>query len=254
MGVTNGQESEILEYSSQGNRDKIFNGRAFLKKLLEFNIVLAASGMARRECYEKISFFPLDMPWAGDWYLWCVFALHFDVGYFAEPMVCYRAHDLSMSSTLMQGGGEKCGAEEIEIRRVIRQKADEAGYRHVSRDCLRATANQYARSAKLKAYRASSWFTILEQFEESLCQDISSESERNFIRARVYAGIADGCYGRGELALAKQFYLTGLRKDPRMPGICEVVPAFAWQVRRLPMEISSSGSAQQDRLPMGPIR
>ena len=56
----------------------------------------------------------------------------------------------------------------------------------------------------------------LEQFEMSLCRYTASERERNWVRARVYAGIADGFYGRGELRLASQFYLAGLQKDPSM--------------------------------------
>src|SRR5258708_15157639 len=35
VGVKNGRETEILEYSAQGHRDQILDGRAFLKKLLE---------------------------------------------------------------------------------------------------------------------------------------------------------------------------------------------------------------------------
>jgi glycosyltransferase involved in cell wall biosynthesis len=219
VGARNGRETEILQYSVNGNRDRIFNGPAFLEKLLEGNTVLAASGMARRECYERISYFPLNMPYAGDWYLWCVFALYFDVGYFAEPMVCYREHDLSMTNTLMQGDAEKCGAEYVAMPWVIKNKADEAGSRNLSRNCLRAAANVYARSIAARWQEASLWHITLEQFEASLCQNTVSETERNWVRARVYSAIADGYHGRGELALAKQFYLASLRKDPRMPKV-----------------------------------
>ena len=215
-GMRNGRETEILEYSAHGNRDRIIDGRAFLKKLVEYNIVLAAAGMARRECYERISFFPLDMPYAGDWYLWCVFALYFDVGYFAEPMVCYREHDLSMTNNLMQGNIEKCNAEDVAMPWVIKRKAEEAGCRHLSRDCLHAAALEYVRSTASRRYEASSWYMTLKQFEESLCRNTASERERNWVRAQVYAGIADQYYWRKELRLAKQFYLAGLQKDPRM--------------------------------------
>ncbi len=89
-----------------GDRDRIFPGHALLKKLLRANFVLTAAGMVRRECYEKVSFFPLDMPWCGDWYLWCVFALHYDVAYFAEPMVCYRKHAAEYDQHSL---AEECG-------------------------------------------------------------------------------------------------------------------------------------------------
>src|SRR5215469_1008235 len=110
VGVKDGMEIGVLDYSVHGKRDRIVNGRVFLKELLRTGTILAASGMARRECYERISYFPLDMPWAHDWYLWCVFALLFDVGYFAEPMVCYRAHDSSITKTLMRENAEDCAA------------------------------------------------------------------------------------------------------------------------------------------------
>jgi hypothetical protein len=226
VGVKNGLEIGTLGYSVHGSGDRILKGHAFLKDLLEWNTVLAASGMARRECYERLSFFPLDVVWAGtrlnmlwggDWYLWCLFALHYDVGYFAEPMVCYREHDLSMTTVLMQGDVEKCSAAEVAVPWMIRHKAKQAGYRHVSRNCLYAAANEYARSiASTKRYGTSGWHMTLDQFEDSLFRNAASNKERTWVRARVYAGIADQYYWRGELPLAKQFYWAGLQKDPRM--------------------------------------
>jgi glycosyltransferase involved in cell wall biosynthesis len=229
VGVINGIETGLLEWSVYGNRDRIVNGQVLLKKLLRINIIAAASAMARRECYERISFFPLnvvwagvplDLVWGGDWYLWCLFALYSDVGYFAEPMVCYREHNLSMTSILMQGNVENCSAPDVAVPWMIRRKADEAGWRHVSRSCLSAAANEYARSiGTLMRYGTSKWSMSLEQFEESLSRNSPSEMERKWVRARVHAGIGDQYYWRGELQLAKQFYLAGLRKDPWMAKV-----------------------------------
>src|SRR5688572_8994109 len=86
IGVRDKQETGILKYSACSDRNRIFTGREFLRKQLRQNMVLAASGLVRRECYEQLGGFPLDMPWAGDWYLWCLFALYYDVAYFAEAM------------------------------------------------------------------------------------------------------------------------------------------------------------------------
>jgi glycosyltransferase involved in cell wall biosynthesis len=241
VGVINGTENGLLEWSTYGSYDRIVNGHVLLKKLLRVNIIAAASGMARRECYERISFFPLnlvwagvplDMLWGGDWYLWCLFALYFDVGYFAEPMVCYREHDLSMTSILMQGNVENCSVSDVAVSWIIKHKADEAGWRHVSRNCLYAVANEYARSIGSTRY-GSRWYLTVEQFEESLCRNTASERERNWVRARVYAGIGDRYYWRGELPLARQFYVAGLRKDPWMPK------AFA---KRLLLSLGNPGA------------
>jgi glycosyltransferase involved in cell wall biosynthesis len=255
VGVRNGLETDMVGWAIHWSRDRIIDGHVFLKELLSDNKIVAASGMARRECYERISFFPLNMPWAGDWYLWCVFALYFDVGYFAEPMVCYREHDLSMTETLMQGNVEACVAEVIGMPWAIRPKADEAGCRRVSRRCLQAAANEYIRSIATKRYRKSRSCLTLEQFEESLCQNTASEAERNWIRARVYAGIADRYYWRGELALAKQFYLAGLKRDPWLAKVL-----VKWLLLSLGnpgdclRRILRSFRLRQDRRQVDPIR
>jgi hypothetical protein len=214
--VKHGQETGVLAYSVHGGRDRIIKGAVLLEKLLSGNSIIAASAMARRECYEKVSFFPLDMPWAGDWYLWCLFALYFDAAYFAEPMACYRDHALSMSSALMQGQVENCAEEDLAMPWVIKHKARETGHRRLSKTCLRAAVNEYLRITT-KRYRGSRACMSLEQFEESLCRNTASETERNWVRARVYAGIADQYYWRGAFPLAKQFYLDGLRRDFWMP-------------------------------------
>ena len=103
--------------------------------------------MARREYYEKVSYFiinpvwgnvPIDLIWGGDWYLWCVFALQGDVGYFAEPMICYREHDLSSTSIVTKEKTENCFRAEISVPWKVKAKADEFGYRDISRKCLEA--------------------------------------------------------------------------------------------------------------------
>ena len=229
ISVRNGEETELLNYSTYGNRDRIANGHVFLKRLLYGNLVLAPSAMARRECYEKISFFPLDVRWAdvpidmvwgGDWYLWCAFALFFDVGYFAEPMVCYREHDLSMTNTVTQEKIENCAAADIAVPWMIREKANDSGLRNVSTDCLRAVAYEYTRQCVSKRYewlnRLSKWSVTIDQFEASLCRSTESEKERNWIRARVLAGIADRLYWQGDRASVRKFLRAGLQKDPWM--------------------------------------
>ena len=226
VGVRNGIETEVVDYSVYGNRDRIINGRVFLKTLLNCNIVLAASVMVRRECYERISLFPLDvaMGWSGDWYLWAVFALLFDVGYFAEPMVCYRHHDLSMTTALTrQENVHICSAGDLAVPWMTRAKANELGIRSVSKDCMRAVAREYVRQCTSKEYQrlnqSSTSSISMDQFEESLCQSSESEQERNWIRARVFAGMADTLCLRGDLSSARKFYLAGLRKDPRMANV-----------------------------------
>jgi glycosyltransferase involved in cell wall biosynthesis len=220
MKIRNGQEAGICDYSVHGNSDRIFQGRRFLEKLIYANTIVAASGLVRKECYDKVSLFPLDMPWGGDWYLWSVFALYWDVAYIAEPMVCYREHELSMTNLLMDNDLHACSSDDITIPWIIKRKADEAGHRDVSRKCLDAIAAEYARHVASKRYRTSTTSAMtLEQFEDSLKENTPLEKEREWVRARVFARIADIHYWQEEYSLARRFYYAGLRKDPLMAGV-----------------------------------
>lgn len=218
--------------SIHGKSDQVFKGHVFLKKLLRQNTIVAASGLVRRECYEKMGLFPLNMPWAGDWYLWCLFALRYDVGYFAEPMVCYRDHDLSMTKKLWTENVAAVYEDDVAIPWAIKQKADEAGFEDVSKDCLSAVAVIYARNIVKKRYGASQPSLTLEQFENSLSQKSTSEEEREWVRARVYAGIGNEYYWQGEHRLAKQYYKSSMKIDPWMMKV---------YAKRLLLSFGSSG-------------
>ena len=199
--VLDGRETQIMgRYPVRTQRDRIIPGHLLLRKLLQWNFVLAASGLVRRECYERLGAFPLDMPWAGDWYLWCLFAVYYDVAYFAEPMVCYRGHELSMTNKLWNEDVATCCEEDVRIPWAIKQKSDAAGFRNLSRDCLDAVAQVYARTIATRRYGMSKPHLTLKQFEESLCKNSPSESERERVRSRMYA-------------LAGNEYLLARRRD-----------------------------------------
>jgi hypothetical protein len=222
IGVRNGQETDVLEYSVCGRRDRILDGHMFLKTLLQNNRVVAASAMARRECYERVSAFPLEdaMKWSGDWYLWCVFALHFDVGYFCEPMVCYREHDLSMTSTLTREENVHiCVSGDIAVPWMVRQKAKQLGAQRVASYCTLAVAQQYAKHSATKQFGASACSMNMDQVEASLRESTCDERDRDWIRARVFAGIGDHLCFRGDSVSASTLYLRALRKDPRMAKV-----------------------------------
>lgn len=213
-GVLNGRETELIgRYPVREQRDRVVPGHELLRKLLWWNFVLAASGLVRRECYNQLGDFPLDMPWAGDWYLWCLFALHFDVAYFAEPMVCYRAHELSMTNKLWKEDVATCCEEDVRIPWTIKRKADVAGFHAVSRNCLDAVASVYALTIATKRYGMSKPSLTLGQFEESLCRNNTSERERDRVRSRVYAGVGNEYYWQGDIASAKNFFRLALKKD-----------------------------------------
>jgi glycosyltransferase involved in cell wall biosynthesis len=223
-GVGSGASIEWKEWASYGQSkygksDRIIKGHVLLKELVRGNSIVAASVLVRRECYEKVSLFPLNLPWAGDWYLWCVFAMHYDVGYFAEPMVCYREHELSMTTKLWREQAGGCCDEEVTIPWAIKRKADALSFDDISKACLDAIATIYAKSVVTERFQMARPAVDLEQVENSLRTNCISDTERNWIRARVFAGMASQYYWRGERILAKQFYIDSLKMDPWMMNV-----------------------------------
>ena len=215
-----------IEIQLSDGEDRIIRGHDFVKPLLEGNRILAPTAIVRRECYEQMGAFPTDPVWAGerldfnwaqDWYLWCLFALSYDVGYLAEPMVCYRLHDLSVTSTLTQHESiRRCVAADIAVPWMIKQKADELGLREVSSYCLYGIAKAYGAHLASKQYRSSTSTMTLGEFEDSLYRSTKSEPERNWIRARAFEAMGDTLFGRLDLAGARAAYMRALRKDWRI--------------------------------------
>ena len=222
VGVKSDHETGVLDYSVYDKHDRIISGRVLLRRLLHYNLVVAASALVRRDCYNTLGMFPLDggMAWSGDWYLWCLFALLFDVGYFAEPMVCYREHDLSMTNILTtEHNNRDCSVGDIAVPWMIRQKAEEHGLRGITKICLRAVADEYARQVTSKQYRLSTVCISVDEAEQSLCEHIDNENERKWIRARMFAGIGDRLRAQGKRASARHYYLAALRNAPQLTEV-----------------------------------
>ena len=124
--------------------------------------------------------FPLNMPWAGDWYLWCVFALFYNVAYFNEPMVCYRQHPQSMTTSLMQESRVRCREVDITILLTVRRQAEEAGFHQISRLCLAALAEKYGQS---KTSTSDATNLSLAALEDRVWSNSNTESEKKWFRA-----------------------------------------------------------------------
>src|SRR5437899_2875355 len=95
--VQGSREVGVAEWTNCGKQKRIWNGRTFLMRLIQANCIVMSSVMVRRECYSKVGLFSLDLPYATDWYLWCVLALHNRVAYLPEPMVSVRHHETSLT-------------------------------------------------------------------------------------------------------------------------------------------------------------
>jgi glycosyltransferase involved in cell wall biosynthesis len=178
--LRDGQEWGTLDYSICCHRDAIFDGRDWLAQLIRRNRIVAASAMARRECYEKLGNFPLNLPWNGDWYLWCLFALYSDVGYFAEPMVCYREHDLNMTHSLLANASTHCTTADCAMPWIIKLIAERAGFSSLVQECVRAAAHE-----DVQRVASSGPLSAEAQLENWLDQSGVSSQERAGIRALV---------------------------------------------------------------------
>jgi hypothetical protein len=217
VALVNGQEGRIIH--SHGPEDNILGGRDFLKSLLNANSVVAASGFARKECYDAVSYFPLDMPWGGDWYLWCVYALHYDVAYVAEPLVNYRTHELSMTTLLTTTNPRACTQDDTMLHWRVKDHAEQVGCPEVVAKCREMIAYEYSRNIVGEAYEQTGRCMTLSECEDALVRLASGNTEWTLIRGLMYACLGDRHTYRRESAQANRFYRKALKYQPFKPKI-----------------------------------
>lgn len=220
-GVRDGVETRVLgRLRTTADRDRLLRGEALLDTLLLGNFVLTPSGLVRRSCYREHGMFRLDLPWCGDWYLWCLFALHHDVAYFAEPMVCYREqHALSMTEKLTTERLDACGAEELRVVRLLRDEARRLKRHRTANRCLEALAHAYARIVADDRYKGASSAMNLAALETSLANEDLPPAVQRRLRARICAQVGSHCQRRGDRTGALTHYARALADDPLMPKV-----------------------------------
>jgi glycosyltransferase involved in cell wall biosynthesis len=215
VGLKAGQETGLLSYSHHGDKDVIFDGRKLLDKLLESNSVIAASGMVRRTLYDRFGTFPLDLPYAGDWYLWCLFSLYYDVGYFAEPMVNYREHELSMTKRLDQNDARVKILDDIAVLWRIRRALQNCNYRRLLTKCDERIIAQYSVSLAYSKYGNRG--ITPDEFEKSLEKFTTSEEEAKQMRIGSYLRGGDLSLWNQKRSIAKVLYKRAVYNDPMCP-------------------------------------
>jgi hypothetical protein len=217
--LKDGREIGVARYSLQSDRDTIFKGHTLLKTLLSSNFVLAASVMVRKSCYEKLGAFPLDMPYAGDWYLWMLFALHYDAAFFAEPMVAYRLHDHCITDEFINKNVRICANDDLAVIWRIMRQAHQAGYKAIAEKCMRAIAYEYARQLVGKRYRFYQLQMSQQEFEESLSRFAENQRQADLLRAWIHASVGDLNYQQGNLTAALESYQRGHKEYHWMPRV-----------------------------------
>lgn len=212
-----GRELGVMPYSEISRQDAIIDGHKFLTEYLALeNIVPAPAAMARKQCYQRVSLFPLDLPHAGDWYLWGMFALYSDVGFFAEPMINRRYHDANMSSAFCKEATLAMFADNLAVPQRLYETAKKEGFHDVVDSCKDGVIEAYLRQVTPpKTGDVIQTHLRPEEFEQSL-RGLSYEKEEEArIRARVYEGLADVYYERGDSAQAAVFYRRALEQHSR---------------------------------------
>jgi len=221
IGLVDDKETSVLQAYYYGDRDTIFDGRIFLTRLLDGRGILSPSVMVRRECYEKVSMFPLDLPHQGDMYVWCKWALRYDVAYFAEPMVNYRLHAASLMAVMKRKSPEVMIHDEFEVLWPTKWEATALGYHALADRCdsfIAAKYVQYLASLLYPDKRVACVLTMAE-CEDSIRRYARNARERKRVRARVYAGLGDEHYWHGDYHHALDCYARALAEDPRLPKI-----------------------------------
>jgi glycosyltransferase involved in cell wall biosynthesis len=123
-----GEEVGVADlYAWPGARDRILSGREVVRHSAYSCPVCSPTGLVRKECYSQLGDFPLNLPRTGDWYLWAIFATRYEVGYFAEPMVCYRWHSTNMDNILKKEQPSFFREQEMQVRQLIKKEAEKAG-------------------------------------------------------------------------------------------------------------------------------
>jgi hypothetical protein len=221
MRVVDGVEAGIMKSTVPLASDTILSGHAFLQGFeLDFDRVPSAAVMVRKTCYEQISLYPPDLPYCGDWYLWCLFALYHDVGYFAEPMVSRRFHGRNMSHFFCNEGIQTYFNNLLTVPTRIREIAEREKHDAVIKSCNLALASGYLRlvTPPLPDDWVKSNMTEKE-FEASLPRYACDAESQAEIRTHVYAGLGDHYYERGDAMRALAFYRRALREDRPMSKV-----------------------------------
>jgi glycosyltransferase involved in cell wall biosynthesis len=208
------KEIGVAHWTNCGKRERIWDGRTFLMRLIRGNCIVMSSALVRKKCYDDLGLFSLEMPHANDWYLWCLFALHFKVAYLPEPMVFVRIHEQSLTTAFNQGGDPVCTVDELNVLwRIVRQAelANVSSLRHAFNACIAALA---ARALK-SGHGGNSKPGLSERdFEALLRSHVRDPKDEADLRARLHMAIGDEYFWDGDFRKAAQAYWHGLGLRP----------------------------------------
>jgi len=226
MTLKDGEEVGVEEvWKWPGNRDRILSGHEVVRRSAYKCALIAPTCLARKECHMRAGGYPVDLPRTGDWYLWAAFAMTYDVGYFAEPMVYYRRHGANMDKVMAEEQPSFFFEQEMMVRWAIKKEAEKAGIKGVSSDLNRSLADVYTRrlvDKEVKNWRHScSWDVATQEIRNNTSSEEGAEEILRLIRADWprklalgYARAAAGFYNLGQLDQAVITFRDAIKSNP----------------------------------------
>jgi glycosyltransferase involved in cell wall biosynthesis len=216
IGLHNSRETGLIRQCGYfGSRDRIFNGRDFIKISLRKGYgLLSPSVMVRRDCYERVSTFPLDMPHQGDWYLWFRWAIECDVAYVCEPMVNYRDHELNIMKELFRRVPETVFRDEVNVLWRTKQISEQRGFGAIASQCAESVVEKYARAAAARLYDdVGSFPTGPEECDRALRIHAKDDLEYARLRAMFFDFLGNKHWRHGKYRHAQQSYSVAVTEN-----------------------------------------
>jgi hypothetical protein len=222
VGLQEATETSVVDCGYFGDDDRIFRGLDFIADSLRKGYgLLAPTVMVRRDCYDTVSMFPLDMPHQGDLYLWYLWALDYDVAYLSEPMVNYRSHDLNMMKDLVSRLPETVFRDEVTVLWRLKQRCEQKGLQHLTSRFRDALAAKYAKAAAAQSSppNQAGLATTVGRYEQDLISNASSAYESTRLREEFLIRLANQYWRRRNFQHARTTYFAALRANWRKPSV-----------------------------------
>jgi glycosyltransferase involved in cell wall biosynthesis len=214
--------------------DAILDGPQLVKDIVDNNFeLIAPSAMVRKECYERVTLFPTDMPHRGDSYVWALIAMRYATAYFCEPMVDYRIHDLSMMSTLARENMARVVEDDIAVPWRVKAGAEAFGQDDVIAHCWDSIVVAYRNALVGVVCRGHAFALTVPEVEASLDRwepDLNRRARvRNRLARRMYLSSL-GELRRGRLGGARRALANSFSLNPTLrfrPPIREILGRIA---------------------------
>jgi len=208
---------DISPFWYRAPSDAVLEGRVFLERLAESNCVPAPAVLVRKACYERAGVFPLDLPYAGDWYMWCLFAAYYDVAYLAEPMVRYRWHEDNLTHQLRKRDRRILDEDELKVRWRVARLLDACHLERQAAVWWKSLAQHYATLVERRELEGGRAGLSLAEAAVSCATYAARRSERSRVAGQVFGTLADRRLRAGRVAEARNLYGEALKKSPASP-------------------------------------